>query len=207
VEEKDQPMKIILSDINPAITDAYERFCGDLKIVEVNEGSILDLPCDAVVSPANSYGFMDGGIDLAYSQFFGWGVQEKLQHQIRNRYQGELLVGQAEIVETGKPQIPFLIAAPTMRVPMKLENTVNVYLAVRVVFQLIKHGVFSDGPLTGEPISKHVQSVAFPGMGTGVGQVGPNTCAQQMRSAIDRTKPAASPVVSTARVRRVSRRL
>lgn len=178
-------MKIILSDINPAIAGAYEKFCGDLKIVEVNEGSILDLSCDAVVSPANSYGFMDGGIDMAYSQFFGWGVQERLQHKILNRHHGELLVGQAEIVETNDQQIPFLISAPTMRVPMRLEYTVNVYLAARAVFLLIKHGVFSDGSYAGESISARVQSVAFPGMGTGVGLVAPNTCAKQMRSAID----------------------
>ena len=146
-------MKIILSDINPAITDAYEKFCGDLKIVEVNEGSILDLSCDAVVSPANSYGFMDGGIDMAYSQFFGWGVQERLQHKILNRHHGELLVGQAEIVETNDQQIPFLIAAPTMRVPMRLDNTVNIYLAARAVFLLIIHGVFDRGSYKGEAIS------------------------------------------------------
>ena len=178
-------MKIILSDINPAIAGAYEKFCGDLKIVEVNEGSILDLSCDAVVSPANSYGFMDGGIDMAYSQFFGWGVQERLQYKILNRHHGELLVGQAEIVETNDQQIPFLIAAPTMRVPTRLENTVNVYLAARAVFQLIIHGVFDSGSFKGEAISKHVKKVAFPGMGTGVGQVDPNTCAKQMRIAID----------------------
>lgn len=28
------------------------------------------------VSPANSFGFMDGGIDLAYSLHFGWQMYE-----------------------------------------------------------------------------------------------------------------------------------
>ena len=28
--------------------------------------------CTLQVSPANSFGFMDGGIDMAYSQHFGW---------------------------------------------------------------------------------------------------------------------------------------
>ena len=182
---KGRTMKIILSDINPAITDAYAKFCGDLKFVEINEESILDLSCDAVVSPANSYGFMDGGIDMAYSQFFGWGVQERLQYKILNSHHGELLVGQAEIVETNDQQIPFLIAAPTMRVPMRLENTVNIYLAARAVFLLIMHGVFDSGSFKGEAISKHIQKVAFPGLGTGVGLANPNTCAKQMRTAID----------------------
>ena len=178
-------MKIILSGIETAITDAYERFCGDLEIVEIYKGSILKVSCDAVVSPANSYGFMDGGIDMLYSRYFGWKVQERLQRKIQTKHYGELLVGQAEIVETDNQHIPFLIATPTMRVPMTLGNTVNVYLATRAVFLLIKHGVFDSGVFAGDPISNVVQSVAFPGLGTGVGSVGPNTCAKQMRSAID----------------------
>ena len=178
-------MKIILADIEPSITEAYEKFCGDLEIVEIHKGNILKVNCDAVVSPANSYGFMDGGIDMVYSRYFGWCVQQRLQHKIQTKHYGELLIGQAEIVETDKQNIPFLIAAPTMRVPMTLGNTVNVYLAARAVFLLIKHGVFDSGVFAGDPISNVVQSVAFPGLGTGVGSVGPNTCAKQMRSAID----------------------
>src|SRR5215213_8123562 len=120
-------MKIILSAVEPELADAWERFCGEFDFVEVHRGSILDLSCDAVVSPANSFGFMDGGIDMLYSQRFGWQVQERLQHLIANRHHGELLVGAAEIVETDNPRIPWLIAAPTMRVPMILTNTINPY--------------------------------------------------------------------------------
>lgn len=32
----------------------------------MHEGSILDVEGDALVSPVNSFGFMDGGIDRAY---------------------------------------------------------------------------------------------------------------------------------------------
>jgi O-acetyl-ADP-ribose deacetylase (regulator of RNase III) len=62
-----------------------------------------------------------------------------------------------------------------MRVPMILGNTVNPYLAARAALLLIKHGRFTDGHLAGEPVSGYVRSVAFPGLGTGVGRVGPNT--------------------------------
>ena len=68
---------------------------------------------------------------------------------------------------------------------MRLDNTVNIYLAARAVFLLIMHGVFDSGSYKGEAISKHVKKVAFPGMGTGVGQVDPDTCAKQMRIALD----------------------
>lgn len=178
-------LKIILSAVEKELYDAWKTFCGDLPNVEILHGSILDLSVDAVVSPANSFGFMDGGIDLLYSHRFGWHVQESLQKLIREKHFGELLIGQAEIVETDNLQIPFVIAAPTMRVPMILRDSVNPYLAARAVFLLIKYGVFFDGKFKGEPINKFVQSVAFPGLATGVGKIGFNTCAKQMRRAIE----------------------
>lgn len=178
-------MNIVLAAVEDDLADAWQRHCGDLPDVSIHRGSILDLSVDAVVSPANSFGFMDGGIDHLYSDRFGWEVQDRLQELIRTRHRGELLVGVAEIVETGHPRISYVIAAPTMRVPMVLADTVNPYLAARAVLLLIRHGVVPSGALAGEPVAAAVQSVAFPGLGTGVGRVGPNTCAHQVRAAIE----------------------
>jgi O-acetyl-ADP-ribose deacetylase (regulator of RNase III) len=178
-------LKIVLAAVEVDVADAWERHCGDLPDVSVHRGSILDLSVDAVVSPANSFGFMDGGIDHLYSDHFGWDVQNRLKELIRTRHHGELLVGAAEIVETGNLRIPYVIAAPTMRVPMILTDTVNPYLAARAVLLLVKHGVVSSGALAGESVAAAVESVAFPGLGTGVGRVGPNTCARQVRAAIE----------------------
>ena len=102
------------------------------------------------------------------------------QERIRTIHGGELLVGLAEIIETGDASCPFCIAAPTMRVPMVLRDTVNPYLAARAALRLVAHGTFSAGPFKGERISSHVHAMAFPGLGTGVGGVGPNTCARQI---------------------------
>ncbi|MFO1055948.1 MAG: macro domain-containing protein [Dongiaceae bacterium] len=108
-----------------------------------------------------------------------------LQRRIAERHHGELLVGAAEIVETGDPATPWLIAAPTMRVPMILgRRTVNCYLATRAVLLLLRHGLQPDGPEAGRPVRECVGTVAFPGMGTGVGQVPAGICARQMRQAI-----------------------
>ena len=183
--EEEEPLKIVLAAVETDLADAWARHCGDLPNVTVHRGSILDLSVDAVVSPANSFGFMDGGIDHLYSHHFGWDVQDRLQELIRTRHQGELLIGAAEIVETGSLHIPFVIAAPTMRVPMILRDSINPYLAARAVFLLIRHGVVATGALAGERVAEVVTSVAFPGLGTGVGQIGPNTCAHQMRAAIE----------------------
>ncbi len=184
VKDQVAAMNITLTSVETGLADAWERFCGDLNFVTIHRGSIFDLSCDAVVSPANSFGFMDGGIDMLYSQYFGWQVQERVQKAIRTQHHGELLVGQAEIVETDNPDLPFLIAAPTMRVPMILRDSVNPYLAARAALLLVKHGTFDSGTYAGEKIADFVDSIAFPGLGTGVGQVGPNTCAHQVRAAI-----------------------
>jgi O-acetyl-ADP-ribose deacetylase (regulator of RNase III) len=178
-------MEVILAAVEPPLAEAWERFCADLEGVRVHRGSVLDLSVDAVVSPANSFGFMDGGIDMRYSQHFGWKVQDRLQALIRERHHGELLVGAAEIVHTDDLRIPYVIAAPTMRVPMILRDSVNPYLAARAALLLVKHGVFPAGPLAGERVASVVHSIAFPGLGTGVGQVSPNTCARQVRAAIE----------------------
>ncbi len=178
-------MKVVLVAVEPDLADAWERHCGDLDCVTVHRGSILDVACEAVVSPANSFGFMDGGIDRFYSHHFGWEVQDRLRELIRSRHHGELLVGTAEIVETGHSRIPFLIAAPTMRVPMILRDTVNPYLAARAALLLIRRGAVPAGAFADQPVASIVSTVAFPGLGTGVGRVEPNTCARQMRTAIE----------------------
>jgi O-acetyl-ADP-ribose deacetylase (regulator of RNase III) len=177
-------VNIILTSVEDSLQKAWMEFCGDLDFITLHHGSILDLECDAVVSPANSFGFMDGGIDAVYMRHFGVEIQNRVRRQIFEHHHGELLVGHADIVETADRKIPFLICAPTMRVPMKLVDTVNPYLAARAVLLLIKHGVFRSGRLKGDAIAKHVKTVAFPGLGTGVGGVGFNTCAHQVRRAI-----------------------
>ena len=68
---------------------------------------------------------------------------------------------------------------------MILQDTVNPYLAARAVLLLVQHGTFAQGILAGEQIADAVRTIAFPGLATGVGTVGPNTCAHQVRIAIE----------------------
>ncbi len=177
--------KLILSALDSVLGDAWTRWCGELDFVEVRIGSITDLEVDAVVSPANSFGFMDGGIDAVYLDHFGRQIQDEMRRVILEQRHGELLVGDALVVPTGDPRIPHLIAAPTMRVPMRLDETVNPYLAARAVFLLIEHGTFGAGPPAGRSVREVIRSVALPGLGTGVGRVSAAVCAHQVRQAID----------------------
>lgn len=164
-------MKIVLADTDQKIVDAYKKYCDGLDDVSFHHGSILDLDVAAVVSPANSFGFMDGGIDAVYTRFFGIGVQKWLREKIEAEHHGEILVGQALVVPSGHDKIKWVVSAPTMRVPQRLPaNSVNAYLAARgALIAALEH---------------KLESIAFPGLGTGVGNFPAELCGQQMRQAI-----------------------
>ena len=102
-------VRFFLRDINAAVVDTWKRYFEGMPTVEVSRGDIFDLTADAIVSPANSFGYMDGGIDLVYLQRFGWDLQSRLQSHLQEQYDGELPVGQATIVETFDPAMPYLI--------------------------------------------------------------------------------------------------
>ena len=173
-------MQIVLAAVDNDLVRAWESTCGNIENVKIHRGSIFDVKCDAIVSPANSFGFMDGGLDLAISEYFGSHVQERLQKLIQTRHHGELLVGLAEVVDTDHAEIPYLIAAPTLRVPTILTETVNVYLATRAILTHVKFGTVPDGT----PVKHIIETIAIPGMGTGTGKVPPDICAHQMQVAL-----------------------
>lgn len=161
--------KIIFCGLDHALCRAWENAIVSTPLPiawDVRHQDIVTLECTAAVSPANSFGFMDGGVDLAYSRHFGWHVQQRLQKAIQTMEFSELLVGQALAVETDYGQIPWLIAAPTMRVPGQILDSTAVFLAARAAMQCaIDHGM---------------DTIAFPGMGTGTGGVRYGVAAKMM---------------------------
>ncbi len=162
-------MKIILSAISPKQLDAWTEFFGSEKDLLILEGDITRIKCDAMVSPANSFGFMDGGLDYALSERFGWQLEKKLQQKIKELPEAELLVGQAMVIETGDSEVPYLISAPTMRVPssFNIDTSINAYLAMKaILIKAMQH--------------EEISSVAIPSLCTGVGKMQPVIAARQM---------------------------
>jgi O-acetyl-ADP-ribose deacetylase (regulator of RNase III) len=121
-------MKITLCDGNNALIEAWRDSFKGQSGISIVKGDITKIKCDAMASPANSFGFMDGGIDFEISERFGWDLHKRLQQTIKLLPEGELLVGQAIILETGDKRVPWLISAPTMRVPMdfNIGTSVNI---------------------------------------------------------------------------------
>lgn len=177
--------KVILAAMDAPLFEAWGKWCRHFDFVTLEFGSILRVECDALISPDDSF----GGIDMAYSRHFGWHLEKRVQDTIQSDFDGELLVGQALIVPTGKtPEdaLPYLIAAPTMRIPMKLPgDTINPYLAAKAVLRCALRANEVLAQYEGDPKAKGIKTVAFPGLGTGVGAVDPELCAWQVRNAIE----------------------
>jgi O-acetyl-ADP-ribose deacetylase (regulator of RNase III) len=164
-----------LRDIDPDVVQAWTRHFSGIDGVRISSGDILEVAADAIVSPANSFGYMDGGIDLVYVRHFGWELQARLQSHLKERHDGELPVGQATIIETFDGRIPHLVSAPTMRVPMNVANSLNAYLAFRAVIRAVReHNVVA---------ARRIQSVLCPGLCTAVGRMAPDRAAMQMATA------------------------
>jgi len=174
--------EIIFADTSIEIYRALEERllnCSDDWMVagrvSLFHASVFDFPGEgaALVSPANSFGFMDGGIDALYLDMLGECLEDRVRDHLAADYHGELLVGQATIVDTEHPDsFPLLIVAPTMRVPTILSgDTINPYLAIRAA-------------LRAAAADPRVRRVIIPGMGTGVGLVDPVRFALQAHLAL-----------------------
>lgn len=133
-------------------------------------GDVPDISGAAIVSPANSFGHMDGGIDLAYAQRWP-GIEKAVMDKIaKSNPFGEQLVGTAIWVDVpNDPKYNMLIAAPTMRVPQKIP-VINVYLATRAA------AAVADWI--------NVHTLVIPGMGTGAGRVHPEQAGWAMYKGI-----------------------
>src|SRR5689334_23728121 len=105
-------MQIILRALDPEVVLAWTQLFGPYKKITIGSGDLLRANVDAVVSPANSFGFLDGGIDLAYRNFFGLGLQRRLQAIIESKWSGELPIGQTVLLSTGDSRIKQIIFSP-----------------------------------------------------------------------------------------------
>lgn len=166
-------LRVVLSDVNAKVVQAWRSAFADTGEVEIVAGSILDQRVDAWVSPTNSAGRMDGGVDAVIKRHLGAGIQLRVQRAIRDGYAGSLPVGSAVCVPSGAANPKFLISTPTMTQSVQnVRETLNVALACAAAFQAIHlQNAAAPGSIT---------SVALVGMGAATGKVPPQVCANLM---------------------------
>ena len=168
--------KLYLIDSKEELCDKWRQVFSSYPEVEVLTGDYFQQSADAIVSPANSFGIMDGGLDLAIRNELGFQVETDIQEVILNKYHGEMPIGSAEIINTNHNKWSYLIAAPTMRIPENVAFTLNAYIAFRAILIAINSFNEKNSELP-------IKSLVCSGLGTGIGSMEPTKCAAQMRAA------------------------
>jgi len=166
-------LNLILFDRNPELCDEfYKQFKNYSNVTVINSSLENLLSYDCIVSPANSFGIMDGGIDLAITNLFGIQLMDRVQEYIINNYLGEQPIGTSFVIETHNKEHPYLAHTPTMRIPMDIRNTDYVYLAMKAMLSEVSK-------------NNNITSVACSGLGTATGRVPFDIAARQMALAYE----------------------
>lgn len=157
---------LVLVDIQAELCNCWEKDFKNVQTVSIHNGYFEHIKeFDCLVSPANSFGLMDGGIDLAIRQFFGMQLQKNVQKKIQKEFYGEQPVGTSVIVFTENDDYPFLAHTPTMRVPSDISKTDNVYNAMFAMLRAVANHNKSCQP------EARINKVVCAGLGTATGRV------------------------------------
>jgi O-acetyl-ADP-ribose deacetylase (regulator of RNase III) len=171
-------LKLILVAPSSQLFAAFQQYFSYLPNVEIVNDYFQWLPeFDCLVSPANSFGMMDGGMDAEIVRFFGNSLMTNVQQHILEEFLGEQPVGTSFIVETGHPKHPFLAHTPTMRVPMSIAGTDIPYTAMWAMLLAVRR--------YNQNATRKIDRIACPGLGTGIGQIPYHEAARQMAVAYD----------------------
>lgn len=159
--------KLILSDFSEGLCAEWKEAFSEYPEVEIKYGRFEDTDFDCIVSPANSFGLMDGGIDEAITMYFGQQMMDRVQDMILDKYAGEQPVGTSEIVLGTDPatdkKVRFVAHTPTMIIPELIENTNNIYMAMKAMLIAVNNHNLN--------CSTKINTVVCSGLGTGAGRV------------------------------------
>jgi len=171
-------MQITFLSRDQEVIDELKKHLGDnffYLVKDIRVKSDFD-EYDVLISPANSFGEIQGGIDMQYYINFGRDkLQEKIYKEIQNKYNGEILVGEfcpIRLEESGK----ILLLCPTMTVPMDVSQTRNAYYFTRA---------FMKGLHILEKAGYNINKVLCPVPCVGVGGMSAENAAKQIKAAID----------------------
>jgi|Laugresbdmm110dd_1035094.scaffolds.fasta_scaffold09085_2 O-acetyl-ADP-ribose deacetylase (regulator of RNase III) len=142
----------------------------------VSAASLTTTGIPHLVVPGDSFGlFTEGGVDSVVAEFLSAPPTNDLvatvQTLLRERWVGELPVGQAVYIPQRHATVRGVIYAPTARIPGDVSETVNAYLAFRATLLAARDRLLSH--------------LAAPLFATGAGGMDPITACLQMREAYD----------------------
>lgn len=128
--------------------------------IEIQKGDITKVEVDAIVNPANSHGWMGAGAAGAIKNAGGEEIEKEAVEK------APLELGSAVKTTAGKLPHQAVIHAPTMENPTEKALGYNIGVSVKGALFLADDQGF--------------KTIAFPGMGTGVGGFPPDEAAKLM---------------------------
>ena len=175
-------MKLLFVSLNDTfikeVRKVFPEFSAEvIDIVKVpKEGHIF-------MSPANSFGFMDGGIDMALSRKVFPGIEPIVKQNIReleiytNLGRPYLPIGSASLIPVPGGDTPHtgMISAPTMFLPHDVSMTQNAYWSALATFRVFRkyYGVANG----------HVHTLVITSLCCGYGKMDEARSAAQIREA------------------------
>lgn len=179
--------KLILSAINEDLFESFKKHFAKFPQVQVVFAPFEQTEFDCVVSAANSFGLMDGGVDQCITDYFGGQMMKRLQQEVLNQYYGEQPVGTSMIVrgnEIPDAKNKYVAHTPTMRIPMDINRTSNVYAAMKAMLIAVEQHN-SKCYLSGSDFEDtEIKTVVCPGLGTNAGRVPAEEAAKMMSLAL-----------------------
>ena len=167
-------LSVYFVDCNVEVISAYaDKFktVGDCRFVI---GNILSQDRGCLVSPANSYGNMSGGIDRQYRDYFGPELEQRLRVYIDNLHGRKLKIGNAQIVPTNDDKFPYIIFCPTVEKPSELTTGENVRKAAIAIFRQAVRYNFKVKE------ADKIDRLLIPGFGTDMAGLDPHISAKEM---------------------------
>ena len=167
-------IQIYLLDHNPEIINEWSKAFEDDKEIIVIEDKFKhfmdthDIEC--VVSPANAWGIMSGGYDLAITNYYGDALQRSVQKYINHNLYGEQPVGTSIILDIPKTRQK-LIHTPTMQISIPIKDSFVVYQCMRTTLMTA--------------LDNNIKSIVIPAFGGDCGKISPKVVATKMKEAYD----------------------
>lgn len=169
-------LKIYIVDNNQYTTQVFEdAFDNYPNIIVINDDlyHFFDEHRDeieALVSPANSYGHMDGGFDARLSDILGWDFQLKVQQYIKEHFNSCQPVGTSFIIKTHMPHLS-LIHTPTMKYPSRIRDDKIVTTCTTSTLECA--------------LANNIKCLILPVFGGACGGLSPEVTSKRMKEAID----------------------
>lgn len=163
------PSKIYLLERDPRKCKFLELYFDSAPEVEIVcdnfQHFMKTRQVQCAVSPANAFGLMDGGYDLAITEWFGDQLQKRVQQYIIDHFYGEQPVGTSFLIDAGR-EGQSLIHTPTMRTPQRILDARSIYQCMRTTLMCA---------------AEHsIESIVLPMFGGSTGGVRPQLAADMM---------------------------